>query len=176
MNRFSILALCALMAVPAWAAQDRGYGYGYGHNDRRYDDRRYDDQQPPRYGYSEAYGRRYVNIGAEVCGVTDVRIVVQGDNLTINDIDVLFGSGATQDINVGSSFAPGQASRWVRLKGGARCIQGFFLDAAGDADRRNATVTLQAVMPQYNQAVNISEPIRVRDFGRRVPSSARYWK
>jgi hypothetical protein len=152
-------------------AQDRGYGYGYGQSDRRYD-----DQQPPRYGYSEAYGRRYVNIGAEVCGVTDVRIVVQGDNVNINDIDVLFGSGATQDISVRTSFSPGQASRWVPLKGGPRCIQGFFLDAAGDADRRNATVTLQAVTAQYNQAINISEPIRVRDFGTRAAANARRWK
>jgi hypothetical protein len=163
MNRFAILALGALLCVPA-LAQDQGYGYGqYGREHRGND-----DQRGPRHGYSEAHGKRYVNIGAEVCGVTEVRIVVRGDNLNINDVDVLFGNGATQNIPVRRSLSAGQASRWIRMSGGARCVKGLFLDATGDADRQNATVTLQARMPaQYDYTVNISEPILVRDFGRR---------
>ena len=74
----------------------RSLGYGqYGRDDRSKDDRR-----GPRHGYSEMQGKRFVNIGAEVCGVTEVRIIVRGDNVTINDVDLLFGNGATQDIQV----------------------------------------------------------------------------
>jgi len=161
MNRFTVLALCSLLSVPA-LAQDGGYGPGYGGGPYG----RYDDQRQPQYGWSEAHGKRYVNIGAEVCGVRQVRILVQGDNVNINDLDVLFGNNATQDIRVRTSFSPGQASRWIDLPGDERCIKGFFLDASGDRDRHNATVTLQAVMAQYDYAVNISEPVLIRDFRR----------
>ena len=143
MNRFALLALCGLLSVSA-LAQDR---------------------RQPRHGYSDMHGKRYVNIGAEVCGVTEVRIHVQGDNLRINDLDVLFGNGATQDIPLRSNFSPDRTSRWVRLDGGPRCIKGLFIDAEGDNDRHNATVTLQARIPtQYNYPVNISEPILIRDY------------
>ena len=151
MKKFALLALCGLLSVSA-LAQDRGQG---------------DDRRQPRHGFSDMHGKRYVNIGAEVCGVTEVRIHVEGDNLRINDFDVLFGDGATQDIRLRNNFLPGQVSRWVRLDGGPRCIKGLFLDAEGDRDRQNATVTLQARIPtQYNYPVNISEPILVRDFRR----------
>ena len=159
MSKFALLTLCVLLSVPA-LAQDRGQGFG------RYDrdDRGNEDRRQPRYGFSDAHGKRYVNIGAEVCGVTAVRIHVQGDNLRINDLDVLFGNGATEDIRVRNNFLPDQTSRWIRLQGGPRCIKGLFIDAEGDNDRHNATVTLQARIPtQYNYPVNISEPILVRD-------------
>ena len=111
------------------------------------------------------HGKKYVNIGAEVCGVTEVRIYVQGDNLRINDLDVMFGDGATQDIRLRNKFSPGQTSRWIRLNRGPRCIKGLFLDADGDKDRHNATVTLQARIPaQYSGPVNISERILIRDY------------
>ena len=158
MTKLAIFALCALLSVPA-LAQDRGPG-GFGRNDR--DDR--EDRRQPRYGFSDMHGKRYVNIGAEVCGVTEVRIHVEGDNLTINDLDLLFGDGSIQDIRLRNNFAPGQVSRWIRLAGGPRCVKGLFIDASGDNDRRNAAVTLQARIPtQYNYPVNISEPILVRD-------------
>src|SRR5687767_6943152 len=115
MNKVGVLAFCALLSVPALAQdrgyQDRGYDRGYGGYGRT------DDRRPPQYGYSEAHGKRYVNIGAQVCGVTQVRILVQGDNVEINDLDVLFGDESTQDIRVRRSFAPGQVSRWVDLTG-----------------------------------------------------------
>ena len=93
---------------------------------------------------------------------------MQGDNLTIDDLDVLFGDGTTQDMRLRNSFMRGQTSRWIRLNGGARCVKGLYLEARGDNDRNNATVTLQATIPdQYNYAVNISEPILVRDYNAR---------
>lgn len=164
MNKFALLALCGLLSVPA-LAQDRGQG-GYGRNNR--DDRRTEDRREPRHGFSDMHGKRYVNIGAEFCGVTEVRIHVQRDNLKINDLDVLFGDGSTQDIRLRNNVAPGQASRWIRLINGPRCIKGLFINAEGDKDRNNATVTLQARIPaEYNYPINISEPILIRDYNYR---------
>ena len=165
MKKLALLAVCGVLAAPAFA-QDRGYGYG-----RQNRDVYSDDSRQPRYGYSDSRGRRYVNIGAEVCGVTEVRIVVQRDALRINDLDVMFGDGETQDIRLRMNFSPGQTSRWVRLQNGPRCIRGLYIDAEGDNNNRNrATVTLQARIPtEYSTAINISEPIVVRDhnFSRR---------
>jgi hypothetical protein len=147
MNQFALLVLCGLLSLSAFA-QDRGQ-----------------ERRLPRHGFSDMQGKKYVNIGAQVCGVTEIRIYVRGDNVTIKDLDVLFGDDHTQDISLRRNFAPGQTSRWVRLNNAPRCIKGLFLEAEGDRDRNNATVTLHARIPtQYNYPVTISDPILVRDY------------
>lgn len=147
MRKFALFVLCGLLSFSA-LAQDRGQ-----------------ERRQPRYGFSDMQGKKYFNIGAQVCNVTQIRIQVRGDNVTIKDLDVLFGDDSTQDIALRTSFTAGQTSRWVRLNNGPRCIKGLFLDAEGDRDRNNATVTLQALIPtQYNYPVTISDPILVRDY------------
>ena len=152
MNKLALLVLCGLLSASAFA------------QDRR-QDRGREEWRQPRHGYADMQGKKYVNIGAPVCGVTEVRVYVRGDNLTIRDLDVLFGDDSTQDIRVGRKFSAEQTSRWLSLNNAPRCIKGLFLDAEGDNDRHNATVTLQAKMPTlYNYPVSISDPILIRDY------------
>lgn len=63
------------------------------------------------------------------CNLIGVYVGVEGEGVEINDLDVVFGNGDTQDIRVRQYFQEGSYSRVKYLDGGKRCIMGFKIDA-----------------------------------------------
>lgn len=82
---------------------------------------------------------KYVTI-RRVCDVSHIRIIVTGDNIRINDFDILFGNGQTQDIPLREKFRRDSTSAWKDLRGQVRCIQGFSVRATPDFDWNNARI------------------------------------
>lgn len=54
--------------------------------------------------------------------VTHLKIRVNDFGAEINDLEVKFHNGETQNVEVRHRFEPGSDSRWIDLRGDARCI------------------------------------------------------
>ncbi len=109
-------------------------------------------------------GYKYVNT-PRICDLSTVRLHVTGDNLLIQDFDILFGNGDIQDIPTRDRFARNSYTNWKDLDGRRRFIEGFRVRARPDRDWNNARVTLQAVqhVGWGENLVNVGTAL-VRDF------------
>lgn len=111
------------------------------------------------------HGRYYAPVGGE-CGISHVRLHVQGDNLRIDDFDVMFENGSTQDIPVRKRFRQGSYTEWKDLSGRKRCIQAFSVRARPDLDFHNARVTMYGLKQVNGRVYEVRlGTAKIRDFG-----------
>lgn len=108
----------------------------------------------------------------QTCNLTHVKIMVTGDNVRVEDLDVLYGNGEMDDISVRERFAENSQSRYARLEAGrrgVRCVDGFSVEARSDYDHDRAAVTMVGLQLQRNG--DYSEVILgtayIREFKRR---------
>lgn len=113
-------------------------------------------------------GRVYIRT-PEVCKLTHVLVHVTGDDVRIDDLDVMYARGERQDIGVRETFREGSFSRWKRLSGdGTRCIVAFSIKASSRLNFRDARVHLYGLQQSRwggTQEVKIGS-VRVRDLPR----------
>lgn len=68
-----------------------------------------------------------------------IRLLVKGNDLFINDLDVRFGNGENQDIRVRSFIPQGGQTRAIDLAGGRRFIQNVRFHYGKPRNGRGAT-------------------------------------
>lgn len=109
----------------------------------------------------------YVPTGRE-CNLVGVYVGVRGGDVEINDLDVVFGNGESQDIRVRQYFEDGGYSNVKALRGGKRCIMGFKIDAEALNRWRSsrARVTLYAQQVRPNGRIREIElgTVRISDY------------
>ena len=70
-----------------------------------------------------AYDRDRIPVGAQAGSFRKLRLKVRGNDLLIDDFDVVFSNGGHQDISVRSFIRQGGYTRALDLKGKARGIR-----------------------------------------------------
>lgn len=86
-----------------------------------------------------------VDLRRPVCGLTNFKIIVRGDDATVNFVGLQFGNGSFQQIPVRSFFRKDSGSEWKDLKGDARCIDKIFISGRSSSRPRASTVELWGI-------------------------------
>ena len=64
--------------------------------------------------------------------VSEIQLRVKAFAAEINHLEVEYGNGAYDTLQVKEHFYPGTESRWINLRGGMRCIKKIVI--VGDSD------------------------------------------
>jgi hypothetical protein len=138
-----VYSLIVSMLVPLAASADQGWrGQGQWQPNRGGGRDIINDigmELPPDQFYFGNNKRKYRTI-RRVCDISHIRLIITGDNIRIQDFDLLFGNGDTQDIPMRARFKKDSTTVWKDLRGGTRCVQGFSIAATPDFDWDNAVV------------------------------------
>jgi hypothetical protein len=108
--------------------------------------------------------RSYQNLRMSECNLTYIKLIVRGDNVRIENLDVLSQAsdayGLTgvfnQDVQVREHIAEGSQTHWKRLtvppsySRGSRCVIGIDLDARSDRDGDRALIEVVGLQPTIN--------------------------
>ncbi len=52
-----------------------------------------------------------------------IKITVNGNAVDMRDLDVVYGNGANDDLQIRATIAAGGETRWIDLRGGGRAIR-----------------------------------------------------
>lgn len=63
------------------------------------------------------------------CGITHIQMQVIGNDLRVENLNVQYGNGRWDRLNVRERFNKGSSSRWIDLNAGARCVSRIYIDA-----------------------------------------------
>lgn len=124
-TRRFLLTSTLLLLVGAFAHADLpGFGRDRDHRRDRWDNGR----------------RSYELLDQMICDLTHIKLVVTGDNATINDFDVVFGNNSTVNVPVRLRYEENSQTLWKSLDANARCVKGYDIDASSDRDGDRAQV------------------------------------
>jgi hypothetical protein len=86
-------------------------------------------------------GHDYDVVQIHSCGferdmVAALQLRFSGDAVKIEYLEVEYGNGERDQLNVREYFNPGQATRWMDLRGAARCVKNVKIYAESRPDWR----------------------------------------
>lgn len=89
------------------------------------------------------YDHDTIRVGAGAGLYTDIRIVVNGNTVFVQDLHITFSNGSSYDVPIRFLFLPGTASRVINLPGAVRRIRKVDMTYTKLLGGGTAVVTLQ---------------------------------